>query len=36
MTTIKEEDINKIIKHGFTIEEAIEMIKNMENGCYAD
>jgi hypothetical protein len=32
MTKIKEEEINKITKHGFTIEEAIEIIKDMKRG----
>jgi len=32
MTAIKENDIYKIIKYGFTIEEAIEIIKNMDDG----
>ena len=29
MTIIKENDIHKLTKHGFTVEEAIEVLKDM-------
>jgi len=30
MTTITEDEISILVKHGFTVEEAIEIIKDME------
>ena len=30
MTTFTEDDINEIRKYGFSVEEAVEILKNME------